>query len=81
MRLIRPKTGRLLLEYRTKADASRSCIAMVVGVNRAARCQTCLEVHHRQFRSQSRYDSEENLITLCVCCHGEMHIPRADDYS
>ena len=47
------------------------------------RCQSCgtkthLEVHHREFRSHSGHDSEENLITLCVCCHGDMHIPRGD---
>ena len=50
------------------------------------RCQSCgamlkLEVHHKQFRSHSGHDSEENLITLCVCCHGEMHIPRGDGKS
>jgi 5-methylcytosine-specific restriction endonuclease McrA len=32
-----------------------------------------LEVHHKQFRSRSGYDSEENLITLCVSCHAQMH--------
>jgi 5-methylcytosine-specific restriction endonuclease McrA len=47
------------------------------------RCQSCgtmlnLEVHHKQFRSHSGHDSEENLITLCVCCHEEMHSPRRD---
>ena len=44
------------------------------------RCQSCgtmsnLEVHHKQFRSHSGHDSEENLITLCFCCHEEMHSP------
>ena len=44
------------------------------------RCQFCgrmsnLEVHHKQFRSHSGDDSEENLITLCVDCHDQMHIP------
>jgi len=34
------------------------------------RCQSCgsmsnLEVHHKEFRSHSGHDSEENLITLC----------------
>jgi 5-methylcytosine-specific restriction endonuclease McrA len=48
------------------------------------KCQLCrtmsnLEVHHRQFRSHSGQDSEENLITLCVGCHGEMHSPRRND--
>jgi 5-methylcytosine-specific restriction endonuclease McrA len=42
------------------------------------RCQLCgnmsnLEVHHREFRSHSGDDSEENLITLCTACHSETH--------
>ena len=42
------------------------------------RCQSCgamsnLEVHHREFRSQSGHDSEENLVTLCNCCHSDIH--------
>jgi 5-methylcytosine-specific restriction endonuclease McrA len=42
------------------------------------RCQSCstmsnLEVHHKQFRSRSGDDSEENLITLCTRCHSVMH--------
>jgi 5-methylcytosine-specific restriction endonuclease McrA len=42
------------------------------------RCQLCgtmsnLEVHHKEFRSQSGGDSEENLITLCSACHASVH--------
>ena len=42
------------------------------------RCQACgtmsnLEVHHREFRSRSGEDSEENLITLCTTCHAGVH--------
>ncbi len=42
------------------------------------RCQSCgtmsnLEVHHREFRSHSGADSEENLITLCTGCHAIAH--------
>jgi len=42
------------------------------------RCQCCgamsnLEVHHREFRSHSGADSEENLITLCAACHARTH--------
>ncbi|MGB6260296.1 MAG: HNH endonuclease [Candidatus Sulfotelmatobacter sp.] len=42
------------------------------------RCQKCgtmsnLEVHHRQYRSHSGDDSEENLITLCTQCHAGIH--------
>jgi 5-methylcytosine-specific restriction endonuclease McrA len=41
------------------------------------RCQSCgtmsnLEVHHREFRSHSGEDSEENLITLCMACHARV---------
>jgi 5-methylcytosine-specific restriction endonuclease McrA len=44
----------------------------------AWRCQSCgtmsnLEVHHKQFRSHSGDDSEENLITLCSACHSSVH--------
>jgi 5-methylcytosine-specific restriction endonuclease McrA len=44
----------------------------------AWRYQSCgtlsnLEVHHKEFRSQSGHDSEENLITLCTQCHALVH--------
>ena len=43
------------------------------------RCQGCgsaenLQIHHKEFRSQSGNDSEENLITLCSECHTEIHM-------
>ena len=42
------------------------------------RCQSCgtmanLEVHHKEFRSHSGPDAEENLITLCHGCHTLAH--------
>jgi 5-methylcytosine-specific restriction protein A len=42
------------------------------------KCQFCgtmsnLEGHHREFRSHSGADSEENLITLCTACHARVH--------
>jgi 5-methylcytosine-specific restriction endonuclease McrA len=42
------------------------------------RCQSCdtmsnLEVLHKQFRSHSGDDSEENLITMCTSCHALAH--------
>jgi 5-methylcytosine-specific restriction endonuclease McrA len=42
------------------------------------RCQSCgamsnLEVHHREFRSHSGADVEDNLITLCARCHATAH--------
>jgi 5-methylcytosine-specific restriction endonuclease McrA len=43
------------------------------------KCQACgrrsnLEVHHKEFRSRSGDDSEQNLITLCVVCHSYVHL-------
>ena len=32
-----------------------------------------LQIHHKQFRSLSGDDSEENLITLCDECHKLVH--------
>jgi 5-methylcytosine-specific restriction endonuclease McrA len=42
------------------------------------KCQNCgrkdrLEVHHKEFRSHAGEDSEENLITLCIICHSDVH--------
>ncbi len=44
----------------------------------AWRCQSCgamsnLEIHHKQFRSHSGDNSEQNLITLCTTCHASAH--------
>ena len=41
-------------------------------------CQACgtmsnLEVHHKEFRSHTGLDAEENLITLCATCHASVH--------
>jgi len=42
------------------------------------RCQACgsisnLEVHHKEFRSHSGNDLQENLISLCTRCHSAIH--------
>jgi 5-methylcytosine-specific restriction endonuclease McrA len=42
------------------------------------KCQSCgtmrnLEIHHKEFRSHSGDDSEQNLITLCNTCHTAIH--------
>jgi 5-methylcytosine-specific restriction endonuclease McrA len=42
------------------------------------RCKSCgalsnLEVHHRELRSHSGDDAEQNLITLCTACHARVH--------
>ena len=42
------------------------------------KCQRCgaakhLQVHHQRFRAHLGNDVEDNLITLCTECHGQMH--------
>jgi 5-methylcytosine-specific restriction endonuclease McrA len=42
------------------------------------RCQACgsftnLQIHHKELRSRSGDDSEDNLITLCSICHESLH--------
>ena len=32
-----------------------------------------LQIHHKEFRSQSGDDTEQNLITLCSACHDGVH--------
>ena len=45
----------------------------MAGNARTAGRRSNLEVHHKEFSSQSGADSEENLITLCVECHSILH--------
>jgi 5-methylcytosine-specific restriction endonuclease McrA len=71
--MIRPKAARLRLDPLSYEDLRQQILR-----RDDWRCQSCgtmsnLEVHHREFRSHSRSDSEENLITLCTACHGSVH--------
>ena len=73
MRMIRSKSVRLRLD-----PSSYESLRQQILRRDSWRCQSCgtmsnLEVHHREFRSQSGVDSEENLITLCAACHARMH--------
>ena len=70
---IRPRAARLQLD----APLYESLRQQVLGRD-GWRCQVCgamsnLEVHHKEFRSHSGDDSEENLITICVACHSALH--------
>ena len=63
---IRPKRPRLRLDPESYKQLCRQVLR-----RDSWRCQACgarlnLEVHHRQHRSQSGDDSEQNLITLCA---------------
>jgi ATP-dependent DNA helicase RecQ len=73
MRMIRPKTPPLRLD-----PVSYESLRQQILNRDGWRCQSCgtmsnLEIHHKQFRSHSGDDSEENLITLCTACHARMH--------
>jgi 5-methylcytosine-specific restriction endonuclease McrA len=73
MSAIRPKTARLRLD-----PLSYERLRQRILRRDGWRCQSCgamsnLEVHHRQFRSHSGNDTEENLITLCAACHANAH--------
>jgi 5-methylcytosine-specific restriction endonuclease McrA len=75
---IRPELSRLRLD-----PVSYETLRQQILRRDGWRCQSCgtmsnLEVHHKEFRSHSGHDSEENLITLCVGCHRQMHSPRLD---
>ena len=73
MSQIRLKQPRLRLDPELYEQLCReSCKGM------DGECQSCgslknLQVHHKQFRSQSGDDSEQNLITLCSDCHLTLH--------
>ena len=73
MNELRPKQPRLRVDAESY-DQLRNQVLRRDGW----RCQSCgamsnLEVHHKQFRSQSRDDSSQNLITLCTACHAKVH--------
>ena len=73
MTSVRPKRARLQLAVEMY-DKLRQQILRRDGW----RCQSCgamsnLEVHHKEFRSHSGDDLEQNLITLCAACHAAVH--------
>ena len=78
MNPIRPKQPRLRIAPDSYEDLHERVLR-----RDGWRCQFCgamanLEVHHQRFRSHAGHDSEENLLTLCVSCHAEMHSQRRD---
>jgi ATP-dependent DNA helicase RecQ len=71
--MIRSKAARLRLD-----PLSHESLRQQILRRDGWRCQSCgtmsnLEVHHREFRSHSGVDSEENLITLRAVCHARAH--------
>jgi 5-methylcytosine-specific restriction endonuclease McrA len=73
MNWIRPKQARRRLDSELYEQIRNEVLR-----RDAWKCQSCgamsnLEVHHKEFRSQSGDDSEENLITLCATCHAGVH--------
>ena len=73
MNRIRAKSPRLRLAPKWYANLRQEVLR-----RDGWRCQSCgalshLEVHHRELRSQSGDDAEQNLITLCTRCHAIVH--------
>jgi 5-methylcytosine-specific restriction endonuclease McrA len=73
MNQVRPKRARLALDPELYEKLRNQVLR-----RDGWRCQLCgtmstLEVHHKEFRSQSGDDSSQNLITLCAACHAGMH--------
>ncbi|MGA2858582.1 MAG: HNH endonuclease [Candidatus Sulfotelmatobacter sp.] len=73
MNATRPKVARARLD-----PVSYGTLRQEVLRRDGWRCQSCgtmsnLEVHHKEFRSHTGHDSEENLITLCTGCHAQTH--------
>jgi 5-methylcytosine-specific restriction endonuclease McrA len=73
MKKVVDKTPRLRLDSTSYRELHRQVLE-----RDGWRCQVCglmqhLQVHHLEFRSQSGDDVEQNLITLCVECHDEVH--------
>ena len=71
--MIRQKAARLRLD-----SLSYESLRQQILCRDGWRCQSCgtmsnLEVHHREFRSHSGLDAEENLITLCTAFHARVH--------
>jgi 5-methylcytosine-specific restriction endonuclease McrA len=74
MKRIPPRRPRLRL-----AAESYERLRMQVVKRDGWKCQNCgspakLQIHHKEFRSQSGDDDENNLITLCVDCHLSLHL-------
>jgi len=70
---IRPKVVRLRLD-----PVAYENLRQEVLLRDGWRCQSCgtmanLEVHHKEFRSRSGDDADENLITLCHDCYILLH--------
>lgn len=73
MKRTRPKRRRISLD----AESYKKLCLKVLQRD-GWRCQYCgalesLQVHHKNFRSHSGEDSEENLIALCSHCHSRFH--------
>ena len=71
-----PRQPRLQLDRRTYRQLCQKILE-----RDGWRCQYCglpanLQVHHITSRGQEGDDREENLVTLCVNCHQDLHLRR-----
>ena len=73
MRMIRPKAAPPRLDPLSYESLRQQILRRVGWRGQSCGTMSNLEVHHREFRSRSGSDSEENLITLCAACHARVH--------
>lgn len=69
MSLIGPRVERLRLDPESYNKLRQKILRRDSWRRQSCGMMANLEVHHKQFRSHSWGDSEENLITLCSPCH------------
>ena len=71
--MIRPKATLPLLDPLSYESLRQQILRRDGWRGQSCGSMTNLEVHHREFRSHSGADVEENLITLCTACHTAVH--------
>ena len=73
MTRVRPKRARLRLDPVLYEQLRNQVLRRDGWTCQACGARSSLEVHHKEFRSHSGDDSEQNLITLCSVCHATVH--------
>lgn len=80
MRTLRPERRRVQLDQEAYSQLRQQIMA-----RDGWRCQACgspthPHIHHIQSRSRIGDDVDENLITLCSCCHQGLHRGKTISY-
>jgi hypothetical protein len=71
--MIRPKAAHLRLDPASYESLRQQILHRDGWKPQSCGAMSNLDVHHREFRSHSGHDSDENLITLCATWHAYVH--------